>query len=158
MSFGEEVVQRRNALGLSQERLAKIAKVQIKHLSKIERGLAEPTKYEYITLDRVLRQREEAIDRARLRMEKAREKLELEQAIKFRDRALTRAIMHNDYAPFIDYCEQYSVPMPNDATVFKMGVCKAALSVMSLSPVVRRNAQFLLDQIRRRFEYAANDN
>ena len=156
MSYGADLVERRKALGLSQERLAKLARVKIPRLSLIERDKAEPTPYEHTAINRFLKTREEAIDRARLNAEKKRDKLEVQQQIKERDRALVRAVMHNDFTPFIDYCARYSVPMPDDAYVFKMAVYKAALGVVTMPPEIRRNAQMQLDFIRKELESCAS--
>jgi transcriptional regulator with XRE-family HTH domain len=152
MSYGSDLVERRKALGLSQERLAKLARVKIPRLSLIERDMADPTPYEHTALDRFLRTREEALDRARLNEEKKRTELEVQQQIKDRDRALVRAVMHNDFTTFIDYCVRYSVPMPDDAYVFKMAVYKAALGVVTMPPEIRRNAQMHLDIIMKELE------
>ena len=152
MSFGSEIVERRRALGLSQERLGKAAKVRLTRLSLIERDMTEPSKYEYIALDRFLRTREEALDRTRLNAEKKRAELEVKQQIKDRNRALVRAVMHNDFTPFVDYCARYSIAMPDDAYVFKMAVYKAALGVVTMPPEIRRNAQMQLDFIRKELE------
>lgn len=153
MSYGSEIVERRRALGLSQERLAKAARVKIPRLSLIERDMAEPSKYEHIALDRFLRTREEALDRARLKVEKKRAELEVQQQIKDRNRALIRAVMSNDFTPFIDYCAKFSIPMPDDAYVFKLAVFKTALGVVTMSPEIRRNAQMQIDCIMKELEY-----
>ena len=152
MSYGSEIVERRRALGLSQERLGKAAKVRLTRLSLIERDMTEPSKYEYIALDRFLRTREEALDRTRLNAEKKRAELEVKQQIKDRDRALIRAVMHNDFTPVVNFCAKYSVPMPNDAYAFKVAVYKAALGVVTMPPDVRRNAQMHLDAIMKELE------
>ena len=152
MSYGSEIVERRRALGLSQKRLGKAAKVRLTRLSLIERDMTEPSKYEYIALDRFLRTREEALDRTRLNAEKKRAELEVKQQIKDRDRALIRAVMHNDFTPVVNFCAKYSVPMPNDAYAFKVAVYKAALGVVTMPPDVRRNAQMQLDFIRKELE------
>ena len=156
MSYGADLVERRKALGLSQERLAKLARVKIPRLSLIERDMTEPRKYEHIALDRFLRTREEALDRAKLNAEKKRAELELQQQIKDRNRALVRAVMHNDFTPFVDYCARYSIPMPDDAYVFKTAVYKAALGVVTMPPEIRRNAQMQLDFIRKELESCAS--
>lgn len=156
MSYGSEIVERRRALGLSQERLGKAAKVRLTRLSLIERDMDEPTKYEHIALDRFLRTREEAIDRAKLNAEKKRSELEVKQQIKDRDRALVRAVMHNDFTPFVDYCARYSIAMPDDAYVFKMAVYKAALGVVTMPHEIRRNAQMQLDFMRKELELCAS--
>lgn len=156
MSYGSNLVERRKALGLSQERLAKLARVKIPRLSLIERDMDEPTKYEHIALDRFLRTREEAIDRAKLNAEKKRSELEVKQQIKDRDRALVRAVMHNDFTPFVDYCARYSIAMPDDAYVFKMAVYKAALGVVTMPHEIRRNAQMQLDFMRKELELCAS--
>ena len=156
MSYGADLVERRKALGLSQERLAKLARVKIPRLSLIERDMTEQRKYEHIALDRFLRTREEALDRAKLNAEKKRAELELQQQIKDRNRALVRAVMHNDFTPFVDYCARYSIPMPDDAYVFKMAVYKAALGVVTMPPEIRRNAQMQLDFIRKELESCAS--
>ena len=152
MSYGSEIVERRRALGLSQEQLGKAAKVRLTRLSLIERDMTEPSKYEYIALDRFLRTREEALDRARLNAEKKRAELDVQQQVKDRDRALVRAVMHNDFTPFVDYCARYSIPMPDDAYVFKLAVFKAALGVVTMPPEIRRNAQMQLEFIRKELE------
>ena len=156
MSYGSNLVERRKALGLSQERLAKLARVKIPRLSLIEREKAEPTPYEHTAISRFLKAREEALDRARLNAEKKRAELEVQQQIKERDRALVRAVMHNDFTPVIDYCARYSVPMPNDAYAFKIAVYKAALGVVTMPPEIRRNAQMQLDFIRKELESCAS--
>ena len=152
MSYGSEIVERRRALGLSQERLAKAARVKIPRLSLIERDMTEPSKYEHIALDRFLRTREEALDRARLKAEKKRAELEVQQQIKDRNRALVRAVMHNDFTPFVDYCARFSIQMPDDAYVFKLAVFKAALGVVTMPSEIRRNAQMQLEFIRKELE------
>lgn len=156
MSYGSDLVERRKALGLSQERLAKLARVKIPRLSLIERDMSDPTPYEHTALDRFLRTREKAIDRAKLNAEKKRAELEVKQQIKDRDRALVRAVMHNDFTPFVDYCARYSIPMPDDAYVFKMAVYKAALGVVTMPPEIRRNAQMHLDIIVKELESCAS--
>lgn len=152
MSYGSEIVERRRALGLSQERLAKAARVKIPRLSLIERDMTEPSKYEHIALDRFLRTREEALDRARLKAEKKRAELEVQQQIKDRNRALVRAVMHNDFTPFVDYCARFSIQMPDDAYVFKLAVFKAALGVVTMPSEIRRNAQMQIDCIMKELE------
>lgn len=152
MSYGSEIVERRRALGLSQERLGKAAKVRLTRLSLIERDMTEPSKYEHIALDRFLRTREEALDRARLNAEKKRAELDVQQQVKDRDRALVRAVMHNDFTPVVNFCAKYSVPMPNDAYAFKVAVYKAALGVVTMPPEIRRNAQMHLDIIMKELE------
>lgn len=152
MSYGSEIVERRRALGLSQERLAKAARVKIPRLSLIERDMTEPSKYEHIALDRFLRTREEALDRARLKAEKKRAELEVQQQIKDRNRALVRAVMHNDFTPFVDYCARFSIKMPDDAYVFKLAVFKAALGVVTMPSEIRRNAQMQIDCIMKELE------
>lgn len=152
MSYGSDLVERRKALGLSQERLAKLARVKIPRLSLIERDMTEPTPYEHTALDRFLRDREQAIDKARLKAEKNRADLELKQQVKDRDRALIRAVMHNDFTPVVDFCAKYSVPMPNDAYVFKLAVYKSALGVVTMPPEIRRNAQMQINIIMKELE------
>ena len=53
-AFGEEVRERRKALGLSQESLAAAAELHVNYLSLIERGINNPTLTKIASLAKAL--------------------------------------------------------------------------------------------------------
>lgn len=73
-------------------------------------------------------------------MNKSQEKA-LQKFVKDRDKAITRAVMNDDWEAAKRYCRKYGVPVPGNERIFKGAIYKAACEVLSLSQEVRGKAK-----------------
>lgn len=66
----------------------------------------------------------------------------MEQFIKERDFALTKAVMEDDFEPILIYFEKYNItPISNNPIVIEGAVYKAAYNCLSLPQNVRERAK-----------------
>lgn len=57
-----------------------------------------------------------------------------------RDKAITEAVVNDNWKPARDYCAKYAVMIPTEERIFKAGIYKAAHECTSLSDEVKKLA------------------
>lgn len=69
--------------------------------------------------------------------EERRMTISINEFLEDRKKALTKAVMDNDWGPFRKYCKKYGVPIPKDRKIMMAGCYKAVQGCTDISEEVK---------------------
>lgn len=63
--------------------------------------------------------------------------MEFEDFVRDRDEAITEAVLNDNWSKVRKYCKKYKIKVPDDESVFKAGIYKAAQECTGISQEIK---------------------